>query len=56
MVVVGVEEYEVTGEVGVHELESERCSESSKEGSPHHFVRKIVGDLGDVHVVIMVVA
>ncbi len=45
MVVVGVEEDEVTREVGVHQLEGEGRRQSRKEGSPHHLVREVVGDL-----------
>ena len=45
MVVVGVEEHQVTGEVGVHELEGEGSRQGSKERAPHHFVREVVGDL-----------
>ena len=45
MVVVGIEQDEVAGEVRIHQLEGERCSQSRKERSPHDFVREIVGDL-----------
>ena len=46
MIVVGVEEDEVSREVGIHELEGEGRSEGCKERTPHHLVRKVVGHLG----------
>ena len=45
MVIVGIEEDKMAGEVRVHELKGEGCSQSCKERSPHHFVGEVVGDL-----------
>ena len=45
MVVVGVEEDKMAAEVWVHQLEGEGRCESSKECSPHHFVREVVRHL-----------
>ena len=45
VVVVGVEEDQVAGEVWVHQLQREGRSEGSEERSPHHLVREVVGDL-----------
>ena len=45
MVIVGVEEDQVTGEVWVHQLQREGRCEGSEERSPHHLVREVVGDL-----------
>ncbi len=42
MVVVGIEEDEVPGEVRIHQLEGEGCCESCKEGPPHHLVGEVV--------------
>ena len=44
--VVGKEENEMAREVRIHESESEGGSHGGKEASPHHLVRKVVGDLG----------
>ena len=45
MVVVGVEEDKMAAEVWVHQLQGEGRRESSKERSPHHFVREVVRHL-----------
>ena len=45
VVVVGIEQDQVTGEIGIHQLEGEGRCQGSKERSPHDFVREIVGDL-----------
>ena len=45
VVVVGVEQDEMAGEVRIHQLEGERRCQGRKERSPHDFVREIVRDL-----------